>query len=115
MSKAGALLLVFLTVILLSPRASASTAQQCDLNLVGFNNDSSGINLYMSCSQDTHVYVLYNTPSGGNLGCGTVTMDTLKMVQSVATSARLGGRRVQIWWNTCTGSTNLRTIASIDF
>ena len=118
MTHARAMMLCFAAVLMLSPGpALASTGQLCDPTMIGFNQDSTGTNIYLACAQDStsHTYVAYSTNSPPNPCSTTVGIDTLKVYQSMLISARLSGKTATVWWDTCGGSSSLRQIAAINF
>jgi len=108
---------VGLSLTVHSHPAAASTGQTCTVIDVGFQNDSSGRNLWVSCSQSgtTHNAWVTGSPAVPS-GCSTIDLDTVKMWQSMALSARLSGRTGTVWYNLCSApSGTVRMIGAINF
>ena len=115
MNKIRGLMVVVATLVVsFSGSAFSSTGQTCDVKVFGWQNDPSGKNIWIFCSQDSaHVYNAWVTGSPAvPSGCPTVDMDTLKMYETVAVAAKLAGRNVSVWYNSC-NSGNTRTIGAI--
>jgi hypothetical protein len=83
-----------------SDAKAAVTSATCSVTQVGWRNDMQ--KLLIICDG-----VAYWTPeANANSGCGIkLSMDVIKMFESIATSADLSGKKVQLWWDTNTGST----------
>jgi hypothetical protein len=71
----------------------------CNVTQVGWRNDTK--QLLIVCGGTN----FWTPEASANAGCGlTLSMDVIKMYQSIATSSDLSGKQVQIWWGTNTGT-----------
>ena len=67
--------------------------------------------LYVICANNTTHFAFISTPP---TGCAAADMDSIKMWQSAATSAKLSGKTVSVWYKVCGPTNNYRVISSIE-
>jgi hypothetical protein len=101
------------SVFFVAGSAQASTEEaNCSVTSVGWNNDptTGAKQLDIICS-DGNVHFALVT---GNSNCTPyfTDIDTIKIYESLATSAKLAGHTINIWYNLCP-STQTRSIVTI--
>jgi hypothetical protein len=128
MKKLTALILGLSAFVIVGARtARADTLEVCTVSEVAWNDDtanscSSPYNicptpnrfLHIQCNNGNYHFGFVGAP-GTSTTCPPMSIDTLKMWQSLATAGELAGRPINIWWRsiTCAGSTK-RIITAIN-
>jgi hypothetical protein len=114
MIKRAAFGLSLVVVSLLFGLPARASTTSCTVTTVGWTAQSSSNvqQLWITCQdQSVHIAYLNNT----NAACN-VSIDSLRMIQSLATSARLTGRALSIFWGSqsCGGSSSVRIIQGVE-
>jgi hypothetical protein len=100
-----------LLLTLRSANATNSEEANCSVTNIGYSNDpaTGAKEFYVICSDgNPHFSILAGVPA-----CTSTDIDTIKLYQSLATSARLSGHTLNIWYTLCPG-TQTRNIASME-
>jgi hypothetical protein len=111
---AFALSLVVASMSFTASARAANSITSCTVNTVGWTakNSSNVQQLWLTCTDgSTHIAYLNAT----NSACNT-DINSLKMIESVATAAKLSGRALTVFWlaQSCQGSSNVRIIQAVE-
>jgi hypothetical protein len=119
MRKIGILAFSMVGLLLFSRQGQATpTSQNCTVTNVSWYTGGDGKRLYVNCSVGGNFVA--NLAGSGTSTCematnGAVDIDSIKIWQSIAVSAKLSGKPITIWFGNSSDCGGNHIVYSIDF
>ncbi len=109
---------VFLLLLVSRQGHAAPLSQTCTVTNVSWYTGTDGQRLYISCVGGG--FYAANLKNVGSSSCssvasGAVDIDSIKMWQSLATSAKLSGKTITTWYNNSPDCGSAHILYSVDF
>jgi hypothetical protein len=108
---------IALIVMLGGGIATAASESGCTVRNVNWNDDGTYRFMNLVCTSGSVYWAFQSNSDGGCSGTpAVVSLDSIKIYQSLATAARLSGKPLTIWYSTvstCWGG--VRAISGIEF